>query len=50
MTKANLVKKVWVLGSRPAASKSGIVSASKIVISTLDIGRFRGANAKKAAD
>ena len=50
MTIANLVKKAWVLGSRPAASRSGIVSASKIVISTLDIGRFKGANAKKAAD
>ena len=44
------MKKAWVLGSRPAASRSGIVSASKIVISTLDIGRFKGANAKKAAD
>ena len=44
------MKKAWVLGSRPAASRSGIVSASKIVISTLDIGRFKGANAKKAAE
>ena len=50
MTIANLVKKAWVLGSRPAALRTGKVSASKIVISTLDVGRFKGAIAKKAAD
>ena len=44
------MKKAWVLGSHPAALRTGKVSASKIVISTLDIGRFKGANAKKAAE
>ena len=42
------MKKAWVLGSHPAAVKTGKVSASKIVISTLDIGRNKGLNAKKA--
>ena len=43
------MKKAWVLGSHPVAGRSGKVSASKIVIFTLDVGRNKGLNAKKAA-
>ena len=48
LTQANLVKEAWVLELRPAALANGKVSASKLVISTLDFGRNKGV--KKAAD